>query len=107
MTEEELSKLDPEVSSPECASQFIVQAFESRFPELLNNDSRYLLFSFIVTSILQLTDEQKTENNRLQEELTQEIMRLRQALARIRNSSLQHEEPVSREIARAALEEKL
>ncbi len=46
------------------------------------------------------------ENNRLEQELTQEIMRLRQALARIRNSSLQHEEPVSREIARAALEGK-
>jgi hypothetical protein len=40
------------------------------------------------------------------EALTQEVTKLRQALARIRNSSLPNEEPVSREIARAALEGK-
>jgi hypothetical protein len=38
--------------------------------------------------------------------LEEEITRLRKVLARIRNASLPHEEPVSREIARAALEGK-
>ena len=69
MTEEELYMLDPEVSSPEYASQFIVEAFESRFPELLGNDARYLLFNFIVNGISQLTNKQKTENTRLRDAL--------------------------------------
>ena len=43
---------------------------------------------------------------REREALAQEVTRLRQALARIRNSSLPNEEPVSREIASAALEGK-
>jgi hypothetical protein len=44
---------------------------------------------------------------RERETLAQEVTRLRQALARIRNSSLPNEEPVSREIASAAVEVEL
>ena len=66
MTEEELSQLNPKPDSSEFIAQFVVEAFESRFPELLKNDARYLLFHFIADS----TQDLQAENKRLKNILT-------------------------------------
>ena len=66
MTEEQPSKLNPEPNSSKFIAQFVVEAFESRFPELLNNSARYLLFHFIADS----TEDLQTENKKLKNVLT-------------------------------------
>lgn len=48
MTEEELQSMNFESNSIEQRAQDIIYDFESRFPDLLKNDSRYLLFNFII-----------------------------------------------------------
>jgi hypothetical protein len=64
MTEEQLSKLNPSESSSELAAKIVVEAFESRFPDLLKDESRRLLFSFIDNSFFHFMDGVKGENSR-------------------------------------------
>ena len=52
MTEEELQSMNFESNSIEQRAQYIIYDFESRFPDLLKNDSRYLLFNFIINHII-------------------------------------------------------
>ena len=51
MTEEELIDYIATTDSYEWDAKWIVTSFESRFPDLLSNEARYLLFHFIIDTL--------------------------------------------------------
>lgn len=57
MTELELSELNPEKDTIEWQAKYIVEAWESRFPDALSDSGRYLLYHFIKDGFEMYTSE--------------------------------------------------
>ncbi len=51
MTEIELSNIKAEPNTAEWRAQFMVEAWECRFPDVLTDSGRYLLYNFILDAI--------------------------------------------------------
>ena len=52
MKEDEIPQLDPEQNPCGWHASYVVESFESRFPDLLTNESRLLLWMFIHNALV-------------------------------------------------------